>query len=325
MEQVILDSIWKDLEEQLYKPENVKEDCFVKCFCEDIRDQKIIYLECEAVCGNCGLILEDNRISDEAEWRCFNNENGFSDTGNRCGVEIDTLTPIYSMSTIIGGNSKMAKRHLWNSLPYHERVLYQLKNELNIIVSLHNLPSILIRSTLLLYKKFINKEDLEQDNINSYRGNNKNTIVSVCFYYAAKYHNINLTSVFICDIFNIKTQKFSKYCKLYNECIHNCDNSINSVSNLCERYTNKLNLSFNIQKLCKNIIKCCELMNFMVEMSPQSVISGVIYFVNCEMKLELSKKDIIDKCDISENTIMKTYKFLVKHKQEIFNIIKNFK
>lgn len=321
--EVNIDNIWKDMDSQLKQPEIPEEITTIKCFCEDIRDQEIIYLQCEALCRNCGLIVQDNSISDDAEWRCFNNENGFNDNGNRCGVEIDTLAPIHSMSTVIAGNSKLAKRQLWNSLPYNERVLYQLKNDLNVIVSLHNLPSILTRSTLTLYKKFSNKEDVLKENINAYRGNNKNAVVAVCFYYAAKYYNLNMTAAFIGDLFDIKKQKFSKYCKLYNECMQNCDNSIHNVSNLCERYTIKLNLAFNIQKLCKKIVKACEMLNLMVEMSPQSVISGIIYFVNCEMATGLTKKDILIACDISENTMMKTYKNLFSNKQQIFNIVKN--
>lgn len=318
----ILDNIWKDHDSQLSTEKPVKQS-FQKCFCEDLADQKIIYLQCETVCANCGLVLEDNSISDEAEWRCFNNENGFNDNGNRCGVEIDSLAPIHSFSTVISGNSKLAKRQLWNSLPYNERVLYQIKNELNTLISLHNFPPVLTRTTLLLYKKFINKEDKIKENINSYRGNNKNAVLAVCFYYSAKYYNLNINSTIICTLFDIKKQKFSKYCKLYNESVQYCDNSIHNITDLYERYANKLDLAFNVQKLCKNIIKSCEMLNIINDMSPQSVISGVIYFVNCEMMLGMSKNDIISTCDISGNTIMKTYKKLVTNKQQIFNNIKN--
>lgn len=323
IERFVIDNIWKDLDSQLYQDKPII-NTFKKCFCEDISLQQIIHLQCESVCENCGFVIEENRISDDAEWRCFNNENGFNDNGNRCGAQIDTLAPIHSMATIIAGNSRLAKRQLWNSLPYNERVLYQIKNELNVIVSLHNFPSFLTKSTLLLYKKFSNKEDLVKENVNSYRGNNKNAVVAVCFYYATKYHNLTINSELICNIFSIKNQKFSKYCKIYNEYVQYYDNSIYSVSDLCERYANTLNLAFNIQKLCKNIIKSCDLLDIVNYMSPQSIISGVIYFINCEMAIGLSKNVISSTCNVSINTITKTYKKISINKQKIFNKIKDF-
>lgn len=312
---VSLDDIWKIHDELLPKPIVTA----VGCKCGNIDD--IIELDCYTVCNSCGLILEDLSISTEAEWRSFNNENGMSDTGNRCGAAMDTLAPIHSMATMIAGNSKLAKRQLWSSLPYNERVLYEIKNNLNIIIAANNLPDSLCKNTLILYKKFTNKDTSDKENMNLYRGNNKNTLIAVCFYYAAKFYNMNLTSAYICNIFNVKTQKFSKYCKLYNEHLgNNCDNTVNDVANLCERYTIKLNLSWNIQKLCKKIIQACGSLNILTELAPQSLISGVIYFINIEMQLNLSKNDIFNACDISENTMIKTYRALAQRKQEIFSV-----
>lgn len=314
-QEISLDSIWTALDELSPKVITQKTGC--KCGTIDI-----IELDCYTVCNSCGLILEDLSISTEAEWRSFNNENGMSDTGNRCGNEIDTLAPIHSMATVIAGNSKLAKRQLWSSLPYNERVLYELKNNLNIIIASNNLPGSLCKNTLLLYKKFTNKDNVkDKDDMNLFRGNNKNTLIAVCFYYAAKFHNINLSSSYICNIFNVKNQKFSKYCKIYNEYLGNqCDNTVYEVTDLCERYSIKLNLSWNIQKLCKKILQACKTLNILTELAPQSLISGVIYFINIEMHLELSKNDIYNACGISENTMIKTYRILATKKQEIFTV-----
>lgn len=313
--EISLDEIWNTVESM--KPK----ECIVQEGCKWCGNLNILELDCYTVCNECGSILEDLSISTEAEWRSFNNENGINDSGNRCGNEIDTLAPIHSMATVIAGNSKLAKRQLWSSLPYNERVLYELKNNLNIIIASNNLPGSLCKNTLILYKKFTNKENLtsNKDDMNLFRGNNKNTLVAVCFYYAAKFYNLNLSSAYICNIFNIKPQKFSKYCKIYNEILGNqCDNTVNDIGNLCERYAIKLNLSWNIQKLCKKILQACTELNLMSELAPQSVISGVIYFINIEMNLQLSKNDIFNACDISENTMIKSYKILASKKQEIF-------
>lgn len=319
--------IWEDLDLTLKIDDDhiiYENKIIFTCDC-DINNQDIIDNSNIIVCQNCGVVINDQVISKEAEWRSFNNEDGFNDNGNRCGQACDDLAPINSMATIIQGNSKLAKKHMWLSLPYKERVLYDLKNKINSILTLNNIPLYLSSTSLLLYKKFNNIHSSNDNHL--FRKGNKDGVLAVCFYYAAKMNNLNITSTYICKIFKIDKKIFSKCCKIYNEFMNNkCDNKIFDVVDLIDRYTISLNLSFHIQKLCKNIIKVCtQQLTLLLNMSPQGIISGIIYFVSCEMNLNIKKNNIYSICDISENTMLKTYKVVKNNKNIIFNLIKNGK
>lgn len=334
---ILIEEIWKDFDnitlenrQKKQQKENINEKIQFKCDCDEEYAeeyvQDIIEINDSILCRNCGVIFEDRLISNKAEWRTFNDENGFNDTGNRCGQEADPLAPVNSMSGMIYGNSKLSKINMWLCLPYEERVMYQLKNKINSIIATHRLPKCITTETLTLYKKFTNTSSKNKELMNLYRGKNKNGLLAVCFYYSSKYSNLHLSSSYISDIFDIDKKVFSKCCKIYNEIINNkCDNKIYDITDLVDRYTIKLNLSFNIQKLCKNIITSCLKINLFTGVSPQGVISGVIYFVNKEMSLNLDKENISSICDISNNTMVKIYKTILPNKVQIFNLIKQQK
>lgn len=324
----ILEQIWKDLDNFNNDfNDNNKNKIIYHCDCNlTDEDQDVIELDDTILCKNCGIIFENRLISNKAEWRTFNDENGINDTGNRCGQAMDPLAPVNSMSGVIFGNSRIAKINMWISLPYEERVIYQLKNKINSLIATHRLPKCITTQTLTLYKKFTDKSSNDQEIVNLYRGKNKDGILAVCFYYSSKSSNLNLSSSYICDIFNINKKIFSKCCKIYNEFINNkCDNKIDNIIDLSDRYTIKLNLSFHLQKLCKNIIDTSIKLNLLTGISPQGVISGVIYFINKEMLLNLEKNNISSICDISENTMIKIYKIILSNKNKIFNFIKQEK
>lgn len=325
----ILKNAWEDFENSLsydkkdFKNENNKPIVPFNCDCEN--EQNVITINNVLLCSECGLVFEDRIISDEAEWRSFQTDEGFKDGGNRCGQASNPLAPVHSIGTFMGGNSNMSKRNFWMSLPYEEKVLFDLKKRLNQLVTLNNLPENLVNSTLLCYKKFkeLNLKD-EMTKTKSFRKKNKDGVIAVCFYYVAKSsNNLKITSDYICKIFDINTKIFSKYCKIYNEFMkNNCDNDVIDNYDLAERYTVELNLSFNIQKLCKKIISVINDINLLPSVCPQAIIGSVIHFINIQMNLGLDKKAISFICNIGQNTIIKVYKIIDENKDGIFDLIK---
>jgi len=327
-----LDNVWGDFEKSLYEIKTTntqtKKDEY-NCECVFLNNEpNITVINNVLLCENCGIVFEDRIISDEAEWRTFNNDEGrgFNDYGNRCGMVSNPLAPNHSMSTVISGNSNMAKRQFWLSLPYEEKVLFDLKKKLNSIFILNNIPNNYINSTLLAYKKFKDNNIDSCNNKKSFRKKNKDAVIAVCFYYVAKSSSINISSEQVCKIFELDNKTFSKYCKIYNESISNvCDNDIFSAVELADRYIINLELSFNIQKLCKKIISACVDLELFYNTCPQGIIAGVIYFINLEMNLSRTKKEISKVCDIGENTILRIYKVICENKIEIFNKVKKIK
>ena len=77
-------------------------------------------------------------------------------------------------------------------------------------------------------------------------------------------------------------------------------------SDLIDRYCNKLNIEDvnSIKNLCKIIDKH----KLVSENTPPSISAGCIYYYVVNNKLNISKREIHNVCEISEVTINKCYK-----------------
>lgn len=310
------DAIWKQLESFKINIDSPKKR---KCDCEI--DPDVIDTNNTLVCNNCGIVFELSRISDEAEWTGFTADESsrFKVDGNRCGGPIDFLMPKSSLSTMISGpDTPMKRRNMWLSLPYEEKVLYDIKIKLTQIVALYSLPTILIRNTMIGYNQFMTDTQ-------SHRGAIKTGILAVIFYTACKNIQCNMTCSNITSIFEINTKIFTKCSKIYAEKSKKNNENINNnllTDNFVTRYCNQLQLPFKIEKLCKNIIIACKDLGILNNVSSQILISGVIHFINLEMDINILRKNIANICDISEASIAKISKILIKNKNELFNIVK---
>lgn len=319
----VLDKIWEDFDSMKYSLDtDTNEEN--KCLCNN--NSSIIEIDDSILCENCGFVFSFSMISHEAEWRSFNTDNGFNNSGNRCGQATDSLTPISSLSTVISGNSRLANLNMWLSIPHSEKVLMDLKKIITEIVILNQLPNSIIKNTLIIFKKLINTKN-SNGQLYIYRGKNRDGLLSVCMYYASKSNNCNISSSAISKMFNIDKKTFSKCCKLYTEILSDdkIDHTSFTPSDFVERFSNKLGLSFNIQKLCKLIITASMKLQIYNNSAPQSIVAGIIYFINIEMKLNIDKYIIAKNCDISQITIIKIYKIIEKNKTSIFNIVKDLK
>ncbi len=323
--EITLDEIWQDSEfydvslrnenENDKENENEKEN-ELKCLCDQSDDEREI-IECDGdlICDSCGLILKSFNISFEAEWRCFNTDEGMDTKGHRVGNPIDNLIPQTSMSTgMTGGNVRMKNLNMWLSIPYKEKILLNIRGFVTQVVNINRLPPYLIGHTVETYKKF---SDINE---NCFRGKNRKAIIGICFYYSSKH--LNLPISYICKCFDIDKNIFNKYCKVYNEHCDTYDNQpVNSVD-LLERFGNQLGLSFHVQKLAKNILIACEKINLLPSVGTQTLVSSVFLFINQEMQLNMDKEKIVKVCNVSITSMVKFYKIITKEKLKIFNYVK---
>jgi transcription initiation factor TFIIB len=325
----ILDQIVKDKMKKQYK-QGIDENqlsnsgrCVVyKCLCESL--PVIHETDDSLVCVNCGLVLENVLISEEKEWRDFYSD----DTGtggssmNRCGMPYDELLPNNSLSSMIAGNGRMQKLNMWMSMTYEEKVIIDLKKRLEGVALDKGISRSVVRHALILFKKMNNlktKEGKKQ----VHRGRVRDGLIAACFYYACKNGKCNIQTNDIIISFGIDIKIFSKACKMYIENFNDdVDKTSASPSDFIIRFSNSLGISYNIQKICIKVIDACEDLMLLKNYSPQSVTSGVVYFVSIEMGLKFSKSEISKTGDTSEDRITVIFKILRSKKVEIFNIIK---
>ena len=77
----------------------------------------------------------------------------------------------------------------------------------------------------------------------------------------------------------------------------------------------KLGFTDKITSLCDNILKEVEKTKYLSRHSPQSRVSGVIFYISEMMELKVPKKQISDVCDVSIVTVTNCYKKLLENKQ----------
>ena len=94
-----------------------------------------------------------------------------------------------------------------------------------------------------------------------------------------------------------------------------------------ERYCSKLSINNELTKLAMFISMKIEKNNLMPENTPQSIASGVVYFIAQTFQLNISKRDVKNISETSEVTINKCFKKLDKMRTDLIPtvILKKYK
>lgn len=311
-----IDKYFENLEEITEKEEIIKE----KTCCEEIKnhgtDGGVI------VCSICKNTVSN--IIDGPEWRYY----GANDTKNsnptRCGMPINELLPQASSGTSIsyrGGGSEMRRVRTfqqWNGIPYKERSLLKVFQEISDKCKKADIPQIIIKEAQSLYS-VISSTKIS-------RGSNRKGIIAACVYFSCKDSNVPRSVNEIADIFGIKNTILTKGCKQFKEIIQmnklnvkriNDSNSV-TIDDFIDRFCSKLHLSKEEIDVIKHLSKRSQELNLINENTPPSMAAGCIYLYIKEKNLEISKSDISEVCKISEVTINKCYKKLELRKEDMF-------
>jgi transcription initiation factor TFIIB len=228
----------------------------------------------------------------------------------------NVLLPKSSLGTSISygkkdeTSQKINMLQQWNSMPYSERSLYKVFENIQSVCKSNNLPEKISTTAKSLYS-IISKTKIS-------RGNNRKGIIAACVYHACKECNVPRSINELAHMFSIQSTVMTKGCKNYTEIMRmskmNRDRifQISQVSlyDFIDRFSSKLSLSEEETKKIHYIAKLCEINNMINDNTPPSMASGCIYMY-CKLKEnKITKKDISDICKISEVTINKCYKKL---------------
>lgn len=295
----ILDGLMNDYYKKFEEPEK---ECCNSCYPFE--------MEGYMVCQNCGVVLETQTY----DMNIFGFENG--DDNQFLRSFPNSLYPVASTSTAIGGNSKISKMANWNSMPYNEKVIWEvskiLKGKIQNIFSER-----VILDTLYIYKKFY-------EHSASFRGDNKKGFVAVCLYIASQ-NNFHIVSPKkIADLLDVDNKTMTKCIRKYYE-ITNEEKKILTSNDFINSFYDLLGIQKdtkrNVIKICKVVEEQCILGGAL----PQNICVAVIGFVCFEMKCDLNLDGIEQKFGMNKSTILKNIKTIEKNKQLIFQHIKNSK
>lgn len=267
------------------------------------------------ICKTCDSIAE-RFIDMTAEWRYYGAEDNKGSDPTRCGMPVNELLPDSSLGTIIsnkyGESNNMRlirKYHMWNSMSYKERTLYNIFDNITLNAINNGIPASIIEEAKMFYKKVTESKIM--------RGENRSGLIATSIYMSCKAHKVPRSAKEIAKIFNLKLTTMTKSCKKFQDLLKmNMDSS--SPNDFVMRFSSKLGLTSEIKDLCRYIVSKADELGIVSENTPPSISAAAIYMCNMVCSLGMSKTEISKNCDISQVTLCKCYKKLYNYRALLF-------
>ena len=299
---------------------------------EDPNDDKTIVCPCGSheiisddsiqMCAVCSSII-GKIIDNTAEWRYYGNDDNKSSDPSRCGLPTNDLLPKSSLGSMIGGNRKdnidirrIRMYQMWNSMPYDERTLWNVFDRISVIALTNGIPQKIIDDSKVLYKRASEKKIS--------RGDNKDGLIASCLYNSCLLNNFPRSSKESAKMFEIDPVILNKGNSRFQTLLQ--INVVSSCTNdFISRYCSLLNMNLEDINKCKLLVKFLEDNEIMSDNAPTSSCASILYYYCQRKKLDYTKKQFADICNVSEVTVIKGYKlickynsFIDKNKNELF-------
>tara|TARA_Y100000389_G_scaffold162186_1_gene164892 strand:+ start:2989 stop:3945 length:957 start_codon:yes stop_codon:yes gene_type:complete len=316
-----MDKYFQNLDETLceLKTEDTQSIPEKSC-CDNIKNHRVF--QGMTTCSICNDIITN--IIENPEWRYYGSQDTKSSDPTRCGMPVNLLLPESSIGTSISYRgtrthkmNKLRKYQQWNGMPYKERSLLKVFNEINDVCRKVDLPIIIINEANSLYK-IVSTTKIS-------RGANRKGIIAACVYFSCKINKAPRSTNEIAEVFNIAIPVMSKGCKKFQEImqlnkvdikrIHSSE-TIN-IDDFIERFCDKLDLNIDDIKMIQEISRLAQIYNLVNENTPPSMAAGCIYLYICDNNISIDKELIANVCKISEVTVNKCYKKLEGHKNKL--------
>jgi len=308
------DEMWSLLSElRGDTPRTSEIDSAADCdFCEKCAGFNLIIDDGQNICLDCNTV--QSRIIDAtAEWRYYGADDSRDGDPTRCGMPSNDLLPKSSLGSIIGGRKgdnrdmrRIRMYQMWNSMPYWERTLYNIFDKLTNNTTNQGIPSKVIEDAKVLYKKASEKKIS--------RGDNKDGLIASCIYYACLINKLPRSPKEIARMFHIDPNVLTKGNARFQILLQiNVDSS--NPDDYITRFGSRLNMNFSDIQKCKEFAKKLDELEIVSENAPTSVAAGALYYYCSNNELDFTKKQIADAAEVSEVTITKCYKRLIKYKE----------
>jgi len=259
--------------------------------------------------------LQSRIIETTAEWRYYGADDSREDNPTRCGMPTNDLLPKSSLGSIISGKKnesreqKQVRRYqMWNSMPYWERTLYTVFEQLNSNTQNQGIPIKVLNDAKVLYKRASEKKIS--------RGENKEGLIASCIYYACLLNKIPRSPKEVAKMFHIDPYILTKGNARF-QILLNVNVDTSNPDDYISRFGSRLNMSCTDIKNCKELAQKLDDLEIVSENAPTSVAAGTIFYYCTVKELDYNKKQIAEVCDVSEVTITKCYKRLLKYKDMI--------
>lgn len=279
--------------------------------CRTCGGTNIISDDGEHLCSDCHAVI-GRVIEIGAEWRFYGADDNRGDDPTRCGMPTNDLLPKSSIGSIFGGSRgynrdsrRIRMYQMWNSMPYWERTLYNVFEQLANKTANHGIHNKILDDAKVLYKKVSEKKIS--------RGDNKEGLIASCIYYACLLNKVPRSTKEIARMFHIDPNVLTKGNARFQDLLKLNVECTGSDDFVC-RFGSKLNMDWNDIQKCKDLSKRLDDLEIVSENAPTSVAAGTIFYYCMNNSIDFTKKQIAEVCEVSEVTITKCYKKLLKYK-----------
>lgn len=283
--------------------------------CPNCESEDVILEDGNYLCKKCNTVVE-RFIDMQAEWRYYGSDDNRTSDPTRCGMPINELLPNSSLGSIISNQSNesydmklIRKYHMWNSMSYKERNLYNIFENITTNASNSGIPSSIIEEAKVFYKK------LSESKIS--RGDNRSGLIASSIYMSCKTNKVPRSTKEIAKIFNLKLTTMTKGCKKFQD-IMNMDLECSCAVDFIQRFSSKLNIEKDVKDLAKFVVEKADELNIVSENTPPSIAAASIFLCISVCGLNITKKDLSVACEISQVTLTKCFKKLYSYRGYLF-------
>lgn len=277
------------------------------------------------VCIKCGNVIS-NILDESPEWRDFG-EDG-KESNARCSGFTNFFLPESSIGTTMAcsNRSKLKILHNWTAMPYKERSLYEVLKEISDKCRRANIIKYIEDDAKILYKNISDCKHIGGKNIGKSiitRGSRRLSIIAACIYYACKRKGKTRSPKEIAKLFNLKHKNITRGCRTFLKLLkikkmaYQIDSS--STEDFILRYCKELHIQPNYIDQATNIAKNIKLLNIATMHTPFSVATGSIMLIVDVNNLKIDRKTIALKFNVSEVTIIKSFKKIEQYKDILIN------
>lgn len=278
------------------------------------------------VCIGCGSVVSDIYDSNP-EWKQYPCDGG-RETVARCSNATNFFLPQSSLGTTIAcsNKSKIKMLNNWGAMPYKERSLHYVLVEIQDKCREAGILKCIEDDAKILYKnisesKYPTGQNKGKDVI--IRGTNRKSLIAACIFYACKRGGKTRSPKEIARLFGLKYRDITKGCKTFIKLMKyrklQYDVQISSAEHFITRYCRELHIGNDYIAQTLQIAKNINKLNIVSMHTPFSIAIGSIMLVIDINNIDISKKTIAKQFNISEVTVMKTFKQIEKYRNIIVN------
>ena len=278
------------------------------------------------VCLDCSLINRE-LLDRNPDW---NNFKDGKNTVSRCGCPTNYFLPKSSLGTKVknGRFSRISMLEKWGQMPYKERSLLNVLQDIERKCKARNVSSSIIENAKILFKHINDSKHMEGINEGKniiIRGLNRICLIAACVFNGATLQNIPLSPKEISEIFNINEKQVTRGCRKFRDILKTHDvlqyiKSSQSGDFIARKaYVNKLNLEVSHIDVSKKIARNVKRLDIAPDHQPRSIAAGSVLLMANVLDLNISKKNISETFRISQVTIMKTYRKIFPYRKALID------